>query len=261
MFAKAEGKGQMLLLVLVFLEAEGCRVAGLGGAVSTAAGRVRRHLLQLPCTTALVQASLCDARLSHRHIKGNAALILTSPPYVNVFNCHQNHRALLELLGFDLLQVAASEIGSNRKNRQNRFRTVVQYALDMEQCLESFALSLAAGGKLILVVGRESGVRGLSVPNSGLVRAIADALGTFEHENTFERRFTNRFGASIYEDILVLRRTDSLPVTGGSRASAHRLLEELSARATGEVLADVRGAIADVPSIHPSPLFIRNPQL
>jgi hypothetical protein len=260
-FAKAEGKRQTLLLLLVLLEAEGCRVADLEGAVSTAAARVRRYLLQLPSTTAMVEASLCDARLSHLHIRGHAAIILTSPPYINVFNYHQNHRALLELLGFDLLHVAASEIGSNRKNRQNRFRTVVQYALDMEQCLESFALSLATGGKLILIVGGESNVRGLSIPNSGLVRTIADHLGAFEHENTFERRFTNRFGASIYEDILVLRRTVSKPVTGGSRASALGILEEISARASGEVLADVRGAIADVPSIHPSPLFRRNPQL
>jgi hypothetical protein len=217
--------------------------------------------LLLPCTSATVEASLCDARLSHQHIRGDAALILTSPPYINVFNYHQNHRALLELLGFDLLQVAGSEIGSNRKNRQNRFRTVVQYALDMEQSLESFALSLAAGSRLILVVGRESNVRGLSIPNSGLVRVIADNLRAFEHENTFERRFTNRFGASIYEDILVLRRIDSKPVTGGSRAAAVGLLEEISARASGEVLADVRGAIGDGPSIRPSPLFTQNPQI
>ena len=261
LFAKAEGKRQTLLLLLILLEAEGCRVADLEGAVSTAAARVRRYLLQLPFTTVMVEASLCDARLSHLQIRGNAVVILTSPPYINVFNYHQNHRALLELLGFDLLHVAASEIGSNRKNRQNRFRTVVQYALDMEQCLESFALSLATGGRLILVVGRESNVRGLSIPNSGLVRAIADLLGVFEHENTFERRFTNRFGTSIYEDILVLRRTNSKPVTGGARASALGILEEISARADGEVLADVRGAIADVPVIHPSPLFTRSPQL
>jgi hypothetical protein len=67
-----------------------------------------------------------------------AELIVTSPPYINVFNYHQNHRAILELLGFDLAATsAASELGSNRKNRGNRFRTVIQYALDMEAALES----------------------------------------------------------------------------------------------------------------------------
>jgi hypothetical protein len=261
LFARAESRRQTLLLLLVLLEAEGCRAADLEGAVSTAAARLRHHLLHLPSTSAAVEVSLCDARLIHRRVPGNAALILTSPPYINVFNYHQNHRALLELLGFDLLQVAGSEIGSNRKNRQNRFRTVVQYALDMEQSLESFALSLVDGGSLILVVGRESNVRGVSIPNSELVRSIADNLGAFQHENTFERRFTNRFGASIYEDILVLRRIDSKPVTGGSLAVAVSLLEEISVRASGQVLTDIRGAIGDGPSIRPSPLFTRNPQI
>ena len=131
----------------------------------------------------------------------------------------------------------------------------------MEQSLESFALSLADGGGLILVVGRESNVRGVSIPNSELVRSIADNLRAFQHENTFERRFTNRFGASIYEDILVLRRIDFKPVTGGSLAVAVSLLEEISVKASGQVLADVRGAIGDGPSIRPSPLFTRNPQI
>jgi hypothetical protein len=39
----------------------------------------------------------------------------------------------MEVLGFDILKVAASEIGSNRRNRGNRFITVIQYALDMEE--------------------------------------------------------------------------------------------------------------------------------
>jgi DNA methylase len=260
-FAKAESRHQTLILLLILFEAEGCRFPGLTQAVFTAAARIKRHLLQLPYTTTSVEASLCDARLTHRYVRGEATLVLTSPPYINVFNYHQNHRALLELMGFDLLHVAASEIGSNRKNRQNRCRTIVQYALDMEQCLESFALSLAVGGKLILVVGRESAVRGLSIPNSHLVGLIADGLKAFEHENTFERSFTNRFGASIYEDILVLRRLKTQPTAGGARASAIALLEELSSSARGDVLADVQAAIADVPSIKPSPVFTRKAQI
>jgi hypothetical protein len=64
-------------------------------------------------------------------------------------------------MGWDLLRVAPSEIGSNRKNRGNRFRTVVQYCLDMEQALISFWHSLKSDGLMILVVGRESNVRKL----------------------------------------------------------------------------------------------------
>jgi hypothetical protein len=261
LFSRTENKTQTLLALLILFEAEGCRVPNLNQAVFIAASRIRKHLLQLPHTDALVQTSLCDARLTHRYVSAEAALILTSPPYINVFNYHQNHRALLELLGFDLLQVAASEIGSNRKNRQNRFRTVIQYALDMEQCLQSFALSLVTGGKLILVIGRESNVRGVAIPNSRLVAAIADDLGGFRHESTFERRFTNRFGASIYEDILVFRRLNSQPAPGGALQRASHCLEELTSHATGEVLEDIQQALADAPAIQPSPVFTRSPQL
>jgi hypothetical protein len=261
LFSRTGSKAQTLLALLTLFEAEGCRVPNLNQAVSIAAARVRKNLLRLPHTETPLEVSLCDARLTHRHIRAEASLILTSPPYINVFNYHQNHRALLELLGFDLLRVAGSEIGSNRKNRQNRFRTVVQYALDMEQCLQAFALSLAAGGRLILVVGRESNVRGVAVPNSRLVRAILDDLGGFQHETTSERRFTNRFGASIYEDILVFRRLNVQPVPGGALRQATLCLKQLAGRAAGEVLEDIHQAAADGPSIQPSPVFTRNPQL
>ena len=40
-------------------------------------------------------------------------LIITSPPYINVFNYHQNNRPAMELMGWDLLNIARSEIGSN----------------------------------------------------------------------------------------------------------------------------------------------------
>jgi hypothetical protein len=208
-----------------------------------------------------LEASLCDARLVHRYVRAEAELIVTSPPYINVFNYHQNHRAILELLGFDLLHVAASEIGSNRKNRCNRFRTVIQYALDMEAGLESFALSLKACGQLFLVVGRESNVRGMAILNSRLVADIATSLGGFYHEGSFERCFANRFGASIYEDVLLFRRINGQPTPGAARGIARALLEELDDDASGEVRDDVRDAIACSEAIEPSPVFSRNPQL
>lgn len=43
-------------------------------------------------------------------------LVLTSPPYINVYNYHQQYRASAEALGWDLLEVAKTEIGSNRKH-------------------------------------------------------------------------------------------------------------------------------------------------
>jgi hypothetical protein len=260
-FSRAESKSETLLALLTMFEAEGCRLPNLNQAIFTALGRVKRHLIALTDSTATLEASLCDARLVHRYVQAEAELIVTSPPYINVFNYHQNHRAILELLGFDLLHVAASEIGSNRKNRGNRFRTVVQYALDMEAGLESFALSLKADGQLVLVVGRESNVRGVAILNSRLVADIATSLGGFHQEGSFERCFTNRFGAAIYEDVLLFRRVNGQPKPGAARAIARALLEELEDDVSGEVQDDIRDAIAGAAEIEPSPVFSQNSQL
>jgi hypothetical protein len=260
-FSRIESKSERLLVLLTLFEAEGCRLPNLHQAVFTAWSRVKRHFLALPHSTVDLQASLCDARLVHHYVCGEAELIVTSPPYINVFNYHQNHRAILELLGFDLLHVAVSEIGSNRKNRGNRFRTVIQYALDMEACAESFARSLKLRGQLVLVVGRESNVRGISIPNSRLVAEIVTRVGGFTPEGRFERCFTNRFGESIYEDILLFRRINGEPVAGTARSLARALLEELEPKASGQVQEDVREAITCSEIIEVSPVFSRNPQL
>jgi len=260
-FSRTESKTETLLALLTLFETEGCRLPNLNQAVFIALGRMRRHLLALAHSTSTVEASWCDARLVHRYVRGEAELIVTSPPYINVFNYHQNHRAILELLGFDLLHVAASEIGSNRKNRGNRFRTVIQYALDLEACAESFALSLKPRGQLALVVGRESNVRGISIPNSRLVTDIVKNLGGFNQEGSFERCFTNRFGASIYEDVLLFRRVNSQPAPAAARGIARSLLENLECEASGEIQDDLRNAIAGSDAIELSPIFTRNPQL
>jgi len=39
----------------------------------------------------------------------------------------------MEALSWNVLKVAKSEIGSNRKHRSNRFLTVIQFCLDIAQ--------------------------------------------------------------------------------------------------------------------------------
>lgn len=92
---------------------------------------MRDLFFSLPYTAKSVIANLGDARSLGLKYKNLVDLVITSPPYINVFNYHQNYRGIVECFGYDILKVAASEIGSNRKNRQNRFKTVVQYAIDM----------------------------------------------------------------------------------------------------------------------------------
>jgi 16S rRNA G966 N2-methylase RsmD len=131
-------------------------------------------------------------------------LVITSPPYINVFNYHQNNRAAMELVGWNLLEIARSEIGSNRKNRQNRFLTVIQYALDMLDMLQEIQRLLRLDGRAIIVVGRESNVRGISFKNGRLVAALASGGSGFRLDMLQERKFINKFGEMIYEDILHL---------------------------------------------------------
>jgi 16S rRNA G966 N2-methylase RsmD len=129
-------------------------------------------------------------------------LIVTSPPYINVFNYHQNYRPAIERLGWQVLPSARSEIGSNRKHRQNRFFTVVQYAIDMLLALHDFARVCRVGAKTVIVVGRESRVRGISFANGDIISCLAEFVPGFSYVRWQERRFISRFGETIYEEIL-----------------------------------------------------------
>jgi DNA modification methylase len=160
---------------------------------------------QLPYSSRPIKADLHDARalpLDNQSID----FAVTSPPYINVFNYHQNYRRSVEVLGWDLLRVARSEIGSNRANRSNRFYTVIQYCIDMANALQELARVLRPDGRAILIVGHESKVLGTPFCNADIVEKIASVSGAFEIILRQKRVFKNRFGEAIREDILNLRR-------------------------------------------------------
>src|SRR5712692_8292006 len=184
-------------------------------------------------------------------------LIITSPPYINVFNYHQNNRSAMELIGWDLLDIAKSEIGSNRKNRQNRFLTVVQYTLDMLDVLKEMRRLLHPGGRAIIVMGRESNVRGLSFKNGLIVAALALGAGGFRLETRQERKFKNKFGEIIYEDILHLvpASMNSTADNGFAYSLAMWSLLEASTNADEEVRNEALNARERAVGVHKSPLF------
>ena len=88
--------------------------------------KIVRNLPVCPCPVVVHHA---DARRLPVP-NGSADLVLSSPPYINVFNYHQKYRRSVEALDCNILAIARSEIGSNRQNRGNRFLTVIQYCLD-----------------------------------------------------------------------------------------------------------------------------------
>ncbi|MEW6419318.1 MAG: DNA methyltransferase [Nitrospirota bacterium] len=255
LLSKIDNRNEKVIALNCLFHAENNGTGALGTKLRRSLEIIRVKLIGLPFAQKPISASLCDARLAHERLRESVDLIVTSPPYINVFNYHQNYRSIMEAMGFNLLKVADSEIGSNRKNRGNRFRTVVQYALDMESALDSFARSLRRNGLLVLVVGRESRVRGIPFSNSAILLQIAEELGVYEKLATPERVFTNRFGMSIKEDILVLKMCGSSPHVGNARNIANLYLQKALVSAQGDIAEDINDALAQIMTIHPSPIF------
>ncbi|MCC6444567.1 MAG: DNA adenine methylase [Armatimonadetes bacterium] len=218
-------------------------------------GAIAKKVLAMPLAENPVDVAPLDSRympLGDQSID----LIITSPPYINVFNYHQNYRPALELLGWKPLHVAPTEIGANRKHRGNRFFTVIQYCQDMAMALLEMGRILKPDGRIVIVVGRCSSVRGVSFRNGLILLLIAEYGLGYKLESLRERSFMNRFGERIYEDIIVLNNLGlnvkiNAPLLGidvGCWA-----LEEGYSQAQGEVIRDIEAAIERAPLIQPSP--------
>ncbi|MEO7020038.1 MAG: DNA methyltransferase [Ktedonobacteraceae bacterium] len=218
---------------------------------------LREHtkiVMNIPYSKEECQIFHCDAR-SIPLADGSIDLIITSPPYINVFNYHQNNRPAMELIGWDLLNIAKSEIGSNRKNRQNRFLTVIQYALDMLDTLIEMRRLLNPNGRAIVVVGRESSVRGTSLKNGILVASLALGGAGLRLEAFQERSFTNKFGESIYEDILHFV-PSSEAVKGGDIARSIAIWSlDQTIRSDEQVNFEILDAKKRANTVQKSPIF------
>jgi DNA modification methylase len=201
---------------------------------------------------------ICHADARALPLKNNEVdLVVTSPPYINVFNYHQNNRKAMEMVGWDILNVAYSEIGSNRKHRSNRFLTVIQYCLDMAIAICELKRVLKPGGRIIIVVGRESNVRQVAFPNGAILVSIADSCG-FSIPFRQERKFVSRFGTTVFEDILHLipiSHENDVQLDDIRRIAKNYLNSTLNTVEDDELLRDIADAISRVQTIEPSPIF------
>lgn len=162
---------------------------------------LKNLILTLPYSKALISVNRGDSRKLVLN-DSSADLLITSPPYINVFNYHQKYRRSVEELGYDVLQIARSEFGSNRKNRGNRFLTVIQYCIDMALSINEAIRVCKDNARMIYVVGRESSVLGYSFCNSELIYNIGTEIYGLNLMIRQERVFKNKYGQMIYEDIL-----------------------------------------------------------
>jgi hypothetical protein len=195
--------------------------------------------------------------------KASVDLVITSPPYINVFNYHQQYRKSAETLGWNLLSVARSEIGSNRKHRANRFLTVIQYCLDIAETFQEIRRVCKSNARIIFVVGRQSSVRGTAFYNAQIVGEIATKCADLRLVIRQERVFTNRFGARIFEDILHFvpnesRQPRQTTPERVAREVARQFLEAAARNASSDVAPDIGSAIFQIENVASSPLFATN---
>lgn len=216
-----------------------------------------KKLISLPSTDKAITTNVGDGRFSDLPNK-HFDLIITSPPYINVFNYHQNYRPIVEAFGDIPLNSAKAEIGSNRKNRQNRFLTVLQYCVDMQLIFEEMWRVLSPSGIAVFVVGHSSKVRGVSFYNADLICKLAEQTRTFKLTKLDKRSFKNRFGEIICEDVLTFSRNDEFLIGKtslriGREVGAEALFNSLSYCSDITVKEEINNAYARFDSIEPSP--------
>ncbi|CRF50644.1 hypothetical protein HHE06_04850 [Helicobacter heilmannii] len=219
---------------------------------------LKKIILELPPCTRAIKAIHGDAR--HLPLENESVdMVLTSPPYINVFNYHQNYRASVELLGYNVLTIAKSEFGANRKHRGNRLLTVIQYCIDMALTLKEICRVSKMGARLVFVVGRESNVLGYSFYNSALIHRIALEVLGLSFLLRQERMYKNRYGKMIYEDIIhltknkILEVSDDLITTQARKIAINALYSKYYLDNPNKILLEE--AIKSANKVNPSEIF------
>lgn len=253
----AKSMPEKILRDAAFLLASGNSSSLKPGKLKYAAKQIRNLLVSLPEAPSEVSVRLGDARRLDL-ADGCASGMLTSPPYINVFNYHQNYRSAVEALGWEVLGSARAEFGSNRKHRQNRFLTVIQYAQDIAETIQEMVRVLRPGANAIWVVGRESRVLGVPIPNPLIVFEVATSGFGLELIQKYERSFTSRYGPRVFEDVLVFRHPRD--TSSASGVDATELGQDVGVNVltsllpiSGNAESSVRGAIEGASHVRPSP--------
>jgi len=228
--------------------------------IFTIAENIAAFVLKLPYSEKPINAYNADARNIPLE-NSSVNLVITSPPYINVFNYHQQYRASTEALNWKLLEVAKSEFGSNRKHRSNRFLTVIQYCLDIASTLQELLRICSHESRIIFVVGRESNIRGTPFFNGELVAGVASQVLGISLDLRQERSFVNRYGKTIKEDILHFVKLENQPyyfVLHQARTLAVEALESAYSLADEQVKPEIKDAIDKAEKVQPSPYFDRH---
>jgi DNA methylase len=227
--------------------------------IFTIAETITSFVTSLPYTEKQVNAYHADSRKVPLQ-NSSVNFVITSPPYINVCNYHQQYRASTEALNWKLLEVAKSEFGSNRKHRANRFLTVIQYSLDIADTLQEILRICMNKSRIIFVVGKESNIRGTTFFNGELVAELAYQVLGIALDIRQERTFTNRYGKKIKEDILHFIKSNKVNYffdLDKARNVGIKALETAYSLADEEVRSEIKDAIAQAEKVKLSPYYDR----
>lgn len=219
---------------------------------------VEKKLLTLPYSTnTKLEVEVGDSR-NLKFDKSQFDLIITSPPYINVFNYHHNYRKSIEALGEHPLIIAKSEIGANRKFRSNRFNIVTQYCIDMAMSLYEMHRVTKYNKNIILIIGNSSTVKGKKFFNGEIIYLIAKSLNCFDLTSKFVREFRNRYGVSIKEEVLIFLNRKSRNITNDDKVKigrdvANYILSNTLKESNTEdnVYNEIKEAIENIKNINP----------
>lgn len=251
-------QSQLVLILNVLFKMENYKKLNIEQAWHKAYHKISSFLFSLPESSSTISVLLSDVRNLPQHLTRKIDLVITSPPYINVFSYHQNHRVIMELLDFDLSLVALSEFGSNGKNRRNRFLTVIQYCLDMAQALASIRNSIAEHGKVVITIARESNVNQTTFYNGKIIKDICQQTHLFSVVDESQRFFQNKFGLTTHEDVLTLAPNKIIineEIDKSARLVATFHLEEALLKVPIESIVNLELAIASVDDISSSPIL------
>jgi hypothetical protein len=218
--------------------------------------KMKELIKSLPVSTKTIKPFQADARATSLP-NSVVDFIITSPPYINVFNYHQQYRSSSEYLNGSVLPSAKAEIGSNRKYRINRFYTVIQYCIDMSQVFNEINRICKDGSQIIFIVGRESQVKKTTFRNGEIVSEIACACCNMNLTYRQERVFLNRFGMRIYEDILHFQsnKKTTIDSVDTARKIAYKVLKSVIPISPEESQDDLNDALDKISEIQASEIY------
>lgn len=147
------------------------------------------------------------SRLGDRRI----GMVITSPPYPNVYDYWLYHKYRMYWLGFDPLAVKAREIGARAHFFKRNHHTENDFVRQMNRTFELIRKVLVPGGYVCFIIGR-SRIHGRIVDNARIVEEAAtgfERVFSTERILSASRKSFNLSHANIKtETVLVLKRKD-----------------------------------------------------